>query len=140
MKLVKDEQMRRILLTTAAIGWAATALAQGADMSLAGGQAVYLPQSETMVRFAAVQDMRCPSAANCIWEGLIRVELELAVPGDPPETLVLCNMCEDATRSAAYGGYTLTLHGLEPGRAVLDPLSRLITLQDYTLILGVEWQ
>ena len=130
--------MRLNVLATLAVVWATPVLTQPVEIRVAGGQAVYLPQSETMVLFAAVQDQRCPSAADCIWEGLIRVELELAVPGDDPEPLVLCNMCQDATRHANYGTYTLTLLRLEPGREVLDPLNRLITLQDYTVILGVE--
>lgn len=132
--------MRFVLTLMAALFCATAALAKTTEISVPGGSAVYLPDAETMVLLSAVQDVRCPSTVNCVWEGMIRVELELAVPGDRPEIVVLCNACEGAARTADYGRYTLTLLRLEPGRVVLDPLNRLEELRDYTVILGVEWQ
>ena len=132
--------MRMVCVFSAAIFAATMALAETSELLVPGGSAVYFPESETMVLFSAVQDQRCPSNADCVWEGMIRVELALAVPGDTPEMLVLCNACEDGTRAAKFGRYAITLIRLEPGREVLDPLGRLVTLQDYTVVLGVEWQ
>ena len=132
--------MKFVLALMAVIIPATAALATTLELFVPGGCAVYLPGSETMVRLAAVQDVRCPSTADCVWEGTIRVELELAVPGDTPDVVVLCNACEDATRAAKFGRHTLTLLRLEPGREVLDPMGRSTTLQDYTVVLAVEWQ
>ena len=131
--------MKFVIASIAALFTATAALAARSDILVPGGGAVYLPDSEIMVRLSAVQDVRCPSTVNCVWEGTIRVELELAVPGDAPEIIVLCNSCDDASRSAQYGRHTLTLVRLEPGRKVLDPLNRLAELRDYTVVLGVEW-
>lgn len=132
--------MRLALAGSVALFWVTAALAQPLEMPVLGGQAVYLPHSETMMQVAAVQDVRCPSTVNCVWEGLIRVELALAVPGDTPETLVLCNSCEDGMRTGEYGHHNITLLRLEPGRDVLDPLNRPVVLEDYTVVLGVERQ
>ena len=126
--------MRQVLIAVLAL-FGATANAD--ELTLAGGYAEFLPGSETMVRVAAVQDARCPAAADCVWEGTIRVTLELAVPGDPPEIYDLCNSCDGAAPSADVGGYILTLVRLEPGREVLDLVSRLPVVQDYTVILLV---
>lgn len=132
--------MRPVLATLFILFGATAGLADTTEISVHGGNAVYLPDSELMVYFAAVEDQRCPSAADCVWEGLIRVELELAIPGDTPETIVLCNACDGATRSAIFGNYTLTMVRLEPGRDVLDPMGRTPLLADYTLVLGGDWQ
>ena len=132
--------MKFAIMILAALCAATAALGNTTEISVPGGSAVYLPASETIVLFRAVQDVRCPSAVRCVWEGLIRVDLELAVPGDQPETVVLCNACDYATRTARYGRHTITLLRLEPGREVLDPLSRLVQLSDYTVILQIDWQ
>jgi len=132
--------MRFVLTIMAVLLCAPAAGAATTEISVPGGSAVYLPDSETMVLFSGVKDVRCPSTVDCVWEGMIRVELALAVPGDTPEIVVLCNACDAAARTADYGRYTLTLVRLEPGRVVLDPLNRLEELRDYTVVLGVEWQ
>ena len=132
--------MKFAIMALAALCAATAALGKTTEISVPGGSAVYLPGSEIMVLFSDVQDVRCPFAVRCVWEGLIRVDLELAVPGDQPETVVLCNACDYATRTARYGSHTITLLRLEPGREVLDPLSRPVQLSDYTVVLQVDWQ
>lgn len=132
--------MKFVLALLAVLILATAAMANSREIAVPGGGAVFLPGSKTMVRLAAVQDVRCPSTLDCIWEGTIRVELELAVPGDLPGVIVLCNVCEDGGRTAQHGRYRLTLLRLEPGREVLDPMGRGPVLQDYTVVLAVEAQ
>lgn len=132
--------MKVVLALMAAIIPATAAMATPHEISLPGGLAVSLPGSQTMVRLTAVQDVRCPSTVDCIWEGTIRVELDLAAPGDTPDLVVLCNACDGATRTAQHGRHTLTLLQLLPGREVLDPIGRSPVLHDYTVVLAVDWQ
>jgi hypothetical protein len=114
----------------------APALAGAGELRVGGGQVVALPGSDAMIALTDVVDQRCPSDANCYWEGLIRVELTVTT-GDLSEVVVLCNMCDEATREGQVAGHSVTLMRLEPGRDVLDPLSRLVVLEDYTVVLAV---
>ncbi len=103
------------------------------DLRIGGGQTVALPGTQAMVTLTDVQDQRCPADVDCYWEGMMRVELTTA----DGALIVLCNLCEGAGREAMVAGRVVSLVGLEPGRDVLDPLGRLIGLNDYTVVLAV---
>jgi hypothetical protein len=113
------------------------AFAEGTELRVDGGAVVALPGTEATISLTDVQDVRCPSDVDCYWEGMIRVELTVT-DGTSSGVIVLCNMCDGAVREAVAAGRRVTLVGLEPGRDVLDPLSRLIVLEDYTVVLAVE--
>ena len=83
-----------------------------------------------------ITDQRCPAGVECYWEGMIRVELRVETPGAPAQTVVLCNLCDDATRDAKVGEVTLTLMGLAPTTEALAGLGRAATLSDYTVSLA----
>ena len=101
-------------------------------LRLPGGTSVALPGTDLTVSLTDVTDARCPRDVDCIWEGTIRLELTVRGADTPPQTLVICNICEGATRSAAVVGLTLTLAGLEPSTADLAALNRPARLADYT--------
>ncbi len=82
-----------------------------------------------------VQDQRCPPDVDCYWEGLIRLTLTLAAADGPVETIILCNLCEGATREATVAGLTLSMTGLEPSTADLAVLRRPTKLTDYTAVV-----
>jgi hypothetical protein len=97
--------------------------------------AVPVPGTRLMIRLTDVTDQRCPADVTCFWEGMMRVELDLSLPDAPAAKVILCNLCEDSTRSATQGGVTLTLTGLDPTQAEQARLGRDVALADYTAIL-----
>jgi hypothetical protein len=112
-------------------------LAALAEFRVKGGETVTLVGTAATVALTDVVDQRCASTADCYWEGMIRVELTVTERA-ASEVIVLCNLCDGATREAVVAGRRVTLVGLEPGRDVLDPFSRLVVLWDYTVVLAVE--
>lgn len=112
------------------------ALADVVELRVGGGQTAALPGSDAVLSLTDVIDQRCPAAVDCYWEGLIRVELTVTAAA-ASEVVVLCNACDEATREAQVAGRAVTLLRLEPGRDLLDPLSRPVVLGDYTVVLAV---
>jgi hypothetical protein len=111
--------------------------AAATEVTVPGGGSVAVPGTGLTVGLTAVTDQRCPSAADCYWEGLIRVELAVTDGDGAAEAVVLCNRCEGAVREARVAGHQVTLVRLEPGREVLDPLGREVVLGDYRVVLEV---
>ena len=107
------------------------------ELVIVAGTEVPLPHSDTMIRLTGVQDVRCPSDVDCYWEGLIKIELTLTDAKGAMHDIVLCNLCDDATREAVALGYRFTFVRLEPGRDVLDHLDRPVFMSDYRLFLTV---
>ncbi len=130
--------MRFAVMLGAGLLAAGMAQAEVTEISVTSHAATLLSGTDVQLRLSDVQDVRCPSTVDCYWEGLIRVELQVKAPGAPAQTVVLCNACDGATRTGTAAGQTFTLLRLEPGREVLDPLSRLVMLADYTVVLAVE--
>ena len=126
----------RMVMTVLALLLPGFAMAGTVELRVDARQAVTLPGTDATVMLTAVQDVRCPSDADCYWEGLIRVELTVT-EGAASEVIVLCNLCDEATREAVVAGRQVTMMRLEPGRELLDKLSRLVVLEDYTVVLAV---
>lgn len=129
--------MRQLLCVFAMIASVSAACAASTEVIVPGGGSAVVPGTDLKISLTAVNDNRCPSYADCYWEGLIRVELGVARADGAIETVVLCNLCDEATRGAQVAGYGITLIRLEPGREVLDPLSRNVVLEDYRVVLEV---
>lgn len=75
-----------ILLTGCLFGKKAGELevVRGQEFNLPLGKTAILKDSELELRFAEVlEDSRCPLYANCIWEGQVRIKLELIRSGKP---------------------------------------------------------
>jgi hypothetical protein len=111
-------------------------MAGGTELRVDAAHAVAVPGTDATVMLHAVQDVRCPSTVDCVWEGLIRVELAIT-DGRAREVIVLCNACDEAGRAAVVAGRRVTMMRLEPGRDVLDVLGRAAVLDDYTVVLAV---
>jgi hypothetical protein len=128
--------MRILIAICAAILSLSPVFADALEFRVKGGETVGLAGADATVALTGVVDQRCPADVDCYWEGMIRVELTVT-HGAASEVIVLCNLCDGATREAKVAGQTVTLARLEPGRDVLDPLSRLIVLADYTVVLRI---
>jgi hypothetical protein len=128
--------MMRMLMMVLVLLLPGAAMAGAEELRVDAVRAVALPGTDATVMLSDVQDQRCPSDVDCYWEGMIRVEVTVT-DGAASQVIVLCNLCDGATREAVVAGRRVTLMRLEPGRDVLDPLSRLIVLEDYTIVLAV---
>jgi hypothetical protein len=109
-------------------------------LRLPGGMSTAVPGSGLSLTMTKVQDQRCPPDVDCFWEGMIRLEMTLShdLPDGPPDHLiVLCNLCEGATREATVAGLTFALQGLDPSTADLAALGRTVKLTDYTALVTV---
>lgn len=84
-----------------------------ADVLLAHGQSVLVGEEPLRIAFRDVmEDSRCPSDVQCVWEGNGKVRLGLAL-GGAPETTADVNTSTPATR-AYIGGYRISLIDLMP--------------------------
>jgi hypothetical protein len=109
-----------------------------AQVSVPGNQIIVLPGTDLTISLTQVQDQRCRADVQCVWEGLVRVELLLTGPRGCKETIVLCNRCEDGGRSASGMGHDFAYVGLSPGRDTIDKLGRDSTLTDYSFVLALD--
>jgi len=104
---------------------------------LPGDRDVTDTASGATFRLTGVTDQRCPPDVLCYWEGTIRLEIKVqAAPGES-RTVILCNICDDGSRTADLPGMTLRLEGLEPSTAELAARARLPVLQDYTASIAL---
>ncbi|XCN74040.1 MAG: hypothetical protein Q3M24_04585 [Candidatus Electrothrix aestuarii] len=88
--------------------------------------------NDLSIRFNSVlEDSRCPTGAQCAWEGNAEILLELS--GGDLETVHL-NTGAQFPRTEVYNGYVITLEDLKPhpteGVAVQE--------SDYTAVLSID--
>ena len=102
------------------------------ELLLPGGSPVIVPATGAQITLVQVTDQRCPAGVECYWEGMSRVELSVAVPDQPAETVVLCNMCDDAQSTVVVAGMTLGRIRLEPSQEELAVLGHAPALFDYS--------
>jgi hypothetical protein len=107
------------------------------ELEVAANTPTPVPGTDIILTLTDVTDQRCPSTADCFWEGMIRVEIAVTKGTDAPQTLVLCNRCDDAVRDAVVYDTKVELRRLAPGRDVLDPMGRNPMLSDYTVTVDV---
>jgi hypothetical protein len=122
-----------LALATPALPWSVEPLP---TVDLTGGAEQPLTGTEMMVLVTRVDDQRCPAGVDCYWEGMIRVELTVLGPDESQQDITLCNLCDDATRSATVDGIEFTLIGLFPSQDDLAKLGRAPVLSDYRLTLS----
>ena len=130
--------MRRLipllaLAPSAALAFSVEALPQ---LTLKGGEGTSIPDTGLVALLTDVTDQRCPPEVDCYWEGMIRAKI--VILGQRPELyeIVLCNLCDDADRSATVAGMELTLVSLAPSTEELARLGRDALLTDYTLTVA----
>jgi hypothetical protein len=78
----------------------------------------YLTECNEDIRLcfdAVVQDSRCPSNANCVWQGVAVARFTLHLK-DGPHTLELATneMMPNTTTDTTLNGYKITLKNLAP--------------------------
>lgn len=85
----------------------------GRELDIRQGQQVYLSRERLRVRFISVlEDSRCPTGEQCIWQGNAKITLGLSKPGGKPTSVTLNTAVEPM--SVEYRGYTFKLAALNP--------------------------
>jgi hypothetical protein len=128
-----------VLTVLAAAGLlAGPALAKPGVVTVGGGETVTVPGTDTQLTFAAVRDGRCPVDVDCMWEGLVEVELLVRTGSGDWVRTTLCNMCDQGWHEALVRGWIVGLVRLEPSVEDLAALGRVATVEDYRVLLTVE--
>jgi len=91
---------------------------------LAPGVSVALPEGGWVVRLASIDDSRCPASVQCMWAGSATLELRVAKPGGPEQSLRLGTpgpANATAAQAATTGDLALELVRLLPSDPPTDP-------------------
>lgn len=122
-----------LALTTAALACSAEPLAQ---LTLKGGEGVTVPDTALTLLLTGITDQRCPPEVDCFWEGMMRAEITVMTPSTDLAQIILCNLCDDGSRSATVAGLTIGLVSLAPSTEDLAKLGRAPQLTDYELTVN----
>ena len=129
-------------LALATLAFSSLASASGAltpevfpQLRLPGGEPTRVPGTDITLTLTEVEDQRCPTGVDCVWEGMIRVHLAV-MPDGTFQDITLCNRCEDAADLSTAAGQTFGLVGLAPSTEELAKLGRTPALTDYTLTVN----
>lgn len=106
-------------------------------LPLPGEVPVMDPASGWTFELEKVTDQRCPADVQCYWEGLILLEISVTGPDAKPQQIVLCNLCDEAKRTASLDGVTLRLSALTPSTEKLAMRKRGPILSDYIAEIGL---
>ncbi|WP_299079477.1 hypothetical protein [uncultured Paraglaciecola sp.] len=102
--------------------------ALGSEVTLSAGEE--LAYQEIKLAVIAVEDSRCPTGEQCIWEGQVKVTLEVSNNHSEKTVVTLLNQPKSATANAL--GYRIRLVDVAPhpkkGK-VIPQLSQIIKLQ-----------
>jgi hypothetical protein len=91
------------------------------EFEISAGQEAHIQGTPIVVRFRSVSnDSRCPSDVQCVWAGNAVVGLTLS-QGDGPTTDASLNTTLEP-RLLKFGGHTIKLVGLKPGRQSSKPI------------------
>ena len=124
-----------LLTLIASVAMAETELAQP-EVILQGGLTTTVPDTGATLLLSDITDQRCPSNVECFWEGMIRAEVTVTPPTGAATEIVLCNLCDDGSRSATVAGLDLTLVALSPTKDDVGALGRDPLLADYALTVA----
>jgi hypothetical protein len=105
------------------------------QLTLVGGEATAVPETNITLQLTEVEDQRCPAGVDCVWAGMVRVHLTVSTPTAKQE-IVLCNQCDDARDLATAAGQTFGLVGLAPSTEELAKLGREPVLADYLVTVN----
>lgn len=85
------------------------------------GDTAYLSSASLTIIFTGVsEDSRCPIGVDCFWEGDGAVDLTLSKPGYSTQNVTLHTTL--TPQSVTYGGYTISLQGLDPYPVYPNPI------------------
>lgn len=113
------KSVRLLALLAAAVGAACTGsteprpLPTGSEVILELGKSAQLDGTGITVTFTSVEDSRCPTGAQCIWEGNGHVALEVRSAGGAPTTGEL-NTHPSYPNDLTYRYVRLALAELDP--------------------------
>ncbi len=79
-------------------------------------------------------DSRCPEDAQCVWEGSVRVQVELKTASDPGTIVELNTISRVGSPEETYQSYTVQLVSIAPNKG----LSRAIKPDEYIVGLIVK--
>ncbi|MFM7445810.1 MAG: hypothetical protein ACKO2N_18210 [Tabrizicola sp.] len=105
------------------------------QLTLAGGEPTQVPDTDITLQVTKIEDQRCPAGVDCVWAGMIRVQLTVSTPAAKQE-ITLCNECDDASDLATAAGQTFGLIGLQPSTEDLAKLGRAPELADYEVTVN----
>lgn len=133
--------MRLALAALAVVGLASAAFSLTPkifpEITLTGGEAQAVPDTDITLLVTKVDDARCPPDVDCYWEGMIRVELTVSTETSKQE-VVLCNQCDDGAYTAEAAGRKFGLVGLAPSTDELAKLGRAPELADYLVTVNYD--
>lgn len=93
------------------------------------GVTYYLENTETTFRISDINDSRCPANAECIWAGM--VQIDLIFQSSATDTVRLNTM---DNQSDTIGNYIFQLVKVEP----YPELYKEIKLEDYRITLNIS--
>lgn len=132
--------MRLPFATLALIGFASAVHPLTPELlpkfTLKGGEAQVIPDTGVTLLLTRVEDSRCPGDVDCVWEGMIRVEITVMTAAPDLAQIVLCNACDDASGMATAAGLTIGLVSLSPSMMDLAKLGRPALVTDYALTVN----
>ena len=132
--------MRLPLATLALIGFASAVHPLTPELlpeiTLKGGEAQVIPDTGETLLLTRVEDGRCPADVDCVWEGMIRVEITVMTAAPDLTQSVLCNACDDASGLATAAGLTIGLVSLSPSMVDLAKPGRAPLVTDYELTMN----
>jgi len=103
---------------------------------LAHGQTAVLEAENLAVKFLDVaEDSRCPVGVECIWQGQVKIDLEVKRQDENPDTIQLTSLAgEPELAEAAVGDLYIRLAKVEP-----PPVKgSVLTIFDYRITLTVS--
>lgn len=106
----------------------------GQEFTLSIGQSAQIEGESLQFSFEEVlEDSRCPTGVTCIWEGRVRLVVEITDNGSPYRMTLIQPGLSDQYASETYKEYQLTFK--------VNPYPELgteITTGDYRLLLSVS--
>lgn len=109
-----------------------------ATVILNGGVAVPVPGTDLTLTLVTVEDSRCPAGLACVWQGSASVRITVALPGQAPQDIRLCDFCQDITATIAIAGLRISYVGLTPSTDDLAALGRPVMVSDYRLAVSLR--
>lgn len=103
---------------------------------LAHDQAALLQAENLAVKFVDVaEDSRCPVGVECIWQGQVKIDLEIQRQDENPDTIQLTGLAgEPEQAEKAVGDLYIRLTKVEP-----QPMKgSILTIFDYRITLTIS--
>lgn len=112
-----------------------TAPILGESFELAFEATTELSDAEIKITFEdMLEDSRCPENAVCVWEGLVKLALNLEIDGTLHEVELIDHVGHPQKAQATVGERTIRLISVEPAKLTADEISK----DEYVIMLIIE--